>query len=558
MNLCLGTVQFGLNYGIQGNHRLQEDKIFEILSFAIDNDIDIFDTASAYGEAEKILGDYFRKYPENAKKIGIVSKLKPDVFPVKETDKWAEIAVQNAKNSLEIIGIDKFFAYLFHNSSYIFNEKAVEALNEVKKSGLADRIGVSVYTPEEAMKALEYSCIGAIQIPYNVFDHRLDKCGFFEKAKKQGVLVFARSSLLQGLIMMEPDYLPERVAFARGYLAQFLDICRNYGISPFNAAVGYVGKKQGIDYVVFGVDNLSQLNDFISMKSISFPHKMLQEIDNAFENVEEKLVNPSQWKIGVNMKYLVMIQARCGSTRLPNKVLKDLFGKTVLERMIERVRMSTKVDEVMVVTSIEKNNLPILKLCSELDVRVGIGSEDDVLDRFYQVAKLLKPEYVIRLTADCPCFDAQLLDQAITKLNPDSDYMAMISETFADGLDLEIIKYSALEKAWRESVHSFEREHVTQYIVRRPEKFKLQDFESPVGYFGDCRWTVDQPEDFEVVKLIYKHFLNTDLGDKFSYKDILSFMEEHPEIKEINKKYSRNEGLKKSIQEDRVVDNTNM
>ena len=191
------------------------------------------------------------------------------------------------------------------------------------------------------------------------------------------------------------------------------------------------------------------------------------------------------------MKYLAMIQARCGSTRLPNKVLKDLCGKPALQRMIERVQKSKMVDEVVVVTSIERNNLPILNLCSEIGIRVGIGSEDDVLDRFYQTAKLLKPEYVIRLTADCPCFDAELLDMALSGMDEDADYMGMLSESFADGLDLEIMKFPALEKSWKEAEHSFEREHVTQYIVRHPEKFKLQDFKSPIGYFGDNRWTVD-------------------------------------------------------------------
>ena len=253
------------------------------------------------------------------------------------------------------------------------------------------------------------------------------------------------------------------------------------------------------------------------------------------------------------MKYLVLIQARCGSTRLPNKVLKDLCGKPALQRMIERVQRSKLVDEVMIVTSIEKNNLPILKLCSELGVRVGVGSENDVLDRFYQTSKLLKPEYVIRLTADCPCFDAGLLDQAIREMKPDSDYMAMTSESFADGLDLEIMKFSALEKAWKEANHSFEREHVTQYIVRHPEMFKLQNFESPIGYFGNHRWTVDEPEDFEVVHHIYEYFLKTNKGDQFTFKDILEFMEAHPEIKRINQKYTRNEGLEKSIKEDRIV-----
>ncbi len=253
------------------------------------------------------------------------------------------------------------------------------------------------------------------------------------------------------------------------------------------------------------------------------------------------------------MKYLVMIQARCGSTRLPNKVLKDLCGKPALQRMIERVQKSKIVDEVMVVTSIERNNLPIINLCSDIGIRVGIGSESDVLDRFYQTAKLLKPEYVIRLTADCPCFDAELLDMAISEMNEGSDYMGMISESFADGLDLEIMKFSALERSWKEANHTFEREHVTQYIVRHPEFFKLQDFKSPIGDFGDNRWTVDEAEDFLVVQHIYEHFINSDIGDRFNYKDILEYLNENPDIKAINSMFARNEGLQKSINEDHVV-----
>ena len=254
------------------------------------------------------------------------------------------------------------------------------------------------------------------------------------------------------------------------------------------------------------------------------------------------------------MKYLVMIQARCGSTRLPNKVLKDLCGKPALQRMIERVQRSKVVDEVMVVTSVNRENLPILALCASIGVRVGIGSEDDVLDRYYQTAKLIRPEYVIRLTADCPCFDAELLDLALGEMAPDTDYMGMTSESFADGLDLEIMKFSALERAWQEANHSFEREHVTQYIIRHPELFRLQNFESPIGYFGNHRWTVDEPEDFELVKRVYEHF-ETELGrDDFGYRDILAFLNAHPEITALNSKYTRNEGLAKSIREDRIVE----
>lgn len=256
------------------------------------------------------------------------------------------------------------------------------------------------------------------------------------------------------------------------------------------------------------------------------------------------------------MKYLGMIQARCGSSRLPNKVLKDLYGKPVLQRVIERVGQSDLLDEVMVVTSIEKNNLPILKLCAELGVRVGVGSETDVLDRFYQSAKLLRPDYVIRITADCPCFDAGLLDEAITSMNKDADYRGMLSETFADGLDLEIIRFAALETVWKAAKHTFEREHVTQYIIHRPELFRLQDFVSPVGNFGHMRWTLDEPEDYEAVSRIYEHFVVALHDEAFSYRDILSYLEERPEIMKINQHYQRNEGLQKSIREDSIVNFT--
>lgn len=258
-------------------------------------------------------------------------------------------------------------------------------------------------------------------------------------------------------------------------------------------------------------------------------------------------------KVGDNMEYLVLIQARCGSTRLPNKVLKNLCGKPVLQRLIERVQRSRKIDEVMVITSIEKNNLPILKICSEIGIRVGVGSETDVLDRYYQTAKLIRPKYVIRVTADCPCFDSELLDLALENLDVDTDYCGMLSESFADGLDLEIIKFPALEQAWKEAKYSFEREHVTQYIIRHPELFKLQNFESPIGYFGNYRWTVDEPEDFELVQNIYEYFNSSKIGFNFGYLDILKYLEENPKIANVNKKFTRNAGLEKSIKESYII-----
>lgn len=296
MKLCLGTVQFGLDYGIQGNKKPKKSQVYEMLEYAIDNGIEIFDTASEYGKAEEIIGNFIRTNINESGRVHIVSKLNPSAFREGEEGKWPKIAVESAKRSLGNLAIGRFEAYLFHNASYIFDRRAVEALEQVKERGLADWIGVSIYSPKEAMKALDYPEISIIQIPYNVFDRRLDKCGFFNKAKEQGVLIFARSSLLQGLVMMEPDMLPDKVVFAKRYLQVFLQICRKYDQTPLRTAIAYVLKKKEIDHVVFGIDTIEQLKEYIAIGDVDLPQEMVQEIDEKFDEVEEKLVNPSMWR----------------------------------------------------------------------------------------------------------------------------------------------------------------------------------------------------------------------------------------------------------------------
>ncbi len=296
MKLCLGTVQFGVDYGIQGNGKPNREKAYEMLSYAIENGVDTIDTACAYGDAEIVIGDYFRLHSLAKQKVEVISKLKPDAFDNTISEEWSNIAIQNARESLSRLGIDKLDAYLFHNAHYIYDDKAVLALLNVKKYGLAKKIGVSIYSPEEAMKALEYSEIGVIQIPYNILDHRLDKCAFFEKAKKNGVQVFARSTLLQGLIMMDTNTLPERVLFAKEYIIKFRDICDNYGKGLLETAIGYVSKKDGIDHIVFGADNIRQLNEFINYTKSMLSQEMIDTIDKTFEDVDIKLVNPVLWK----------------------------------------------------------------------------------------------------------------------------------------------------------------------------------------------------------------------------------------------------------------------
>ena len=252
------------------------------------------------------------------------------------------------------------------------------------------------------------------------------------------------------------------------------------------------------------------------------------------------------------MKYLVMIQARCGSSRLPNKVLKDIAGKTDLQWVIERVRRSRLIDEVMVVTSIDKNNLPLIRLCTELGVRVFVGSENDVLDRYYQAARLLQPEYVVRITADCPLFDWRYLDMAIEQLEDGTDYMAELTESFPDGLDIEIIRYPALKRMWKEAGLSSESEHVTMYIKNHPEQFAIQNLECPIAGIGAKRWTLDQDEDYELICNIYNHFIPEGKED-FVTEDILKYLQSNKHLEQLNGKIARNEGLAKSLANDKAV-----
>ena len=252
------------------------------------------------------------------------------------------------------------------------------------------------------------------------------------------------------------------------------------------------------------------------------------------------------------MKYIVMIQARCGSSRLPSKVLKDLSGKPELQWVVERVQRSKRIDEVMVLTSIKKNNLPLIRLCTEMGIRTFIGSEEDVLDRYYQAAKLLQPEYVIRVTADCPLFDWRYLDMAVKQMEMDTDYMAEITESFPDGEDIEIVKYSVLQKSWKEANLASEREHVTMYIRNHQEQFRIQNLECPIREIGDKRWTLDEDEDYEFISAVYSHFISQGRED-FVTEDILAFLEKRPELEQLNAKYRRNEGLLKSLANDRVI-----
>src|SRR5688572_19407522 len=168
---------------------------------------------------------------------------------------------------------------------------------------------------------------------------------------------------------------------------------------------------------------------------------------------------------------LAIIQARLGSTRLPNKVLLTLAGKTVLEHVINRVRASKFINEVIVATTISSNDLEIISFCAKNKIRVFVGSEHDVLDRYYQAARLLQPDNVVRITSDCPMIDPEIIDEIGKKhLEEKADYSSnTLDETYPDGLDAEIISFKALKTAWEQATLPSDREHVTPFIKKQPD-----------------------------------------------------------------------------------------
>lgn len=287
MKYCLGTVQFGLNYGIQGNHRPDLDLVYSLLDKAISCGIFCFDTAIAYGDAEQILGRYFETRKVIDDNVKIITKDKSS-YSLNQL-------ISNIKESINRLHIRKLYGFLYHDSSSVYNNQSMNMLKTVRKEQYAEKIGVSIYTPDEALQAINYD-IDIIQVPYNLFDNRLDKVVFFKKAKEKGIEIYARSSLLQGLALMDCNNLPDNVKFAKVYLSKFDDLCKKYNISRLNAAVNYVSFNEYIDYIVFGTDNMRQLSEYLSIRDCSVPSDFIKEIKITFDKVPEKLVNPVLWK----------------------------------------------------------------------------------------------------------------------------------------------------------------------------------------------------------------------------------------------------------------------
>ena len=251
------------------------------------------------------------------------------------------------------------------------------------------------------------------------------------------------------------------------------------------------------------------------------------------------------------MKTTAIIQARMSSTRLQGKVMMEVMGRPLLSYQIEQLRFSKRIDEIIIATTINKEDDRIAELAHKEGLKVYRGSENDVLDRYYQAVAEYKIEHIMRLTADCPLIDPEVCDQVTEYyFNFKLDYL-YTDETFAEGLDCEIFSFKALEKAWKNAQQKSEREHVTLYFRNHPELFQYKQLENETDD-SKYRITVDQEEDYLVVKAIIENLYGG--NDKYlKIKEIKSFLDTHPEIYSFNADIIRNEGLLNSLREDKTV-----
>ena len=266
---------------------------------------------------------------------------------------------------------------------------------------------------------------------------------------------------------------------------------------------------------------------------------------------------------------VAIIQARMSSSRLPGKVLLDIGGKPMLEWVVERTRRAETIHQVVVATTLNESDDPVFEFCKQKDYRVGRGSVHDVLDRYYQIARHFEAGIVVRITADCPLIDPGLIGQTVKMLfsmtgslelrakllTPQFDFVTNRlpppwGRTYPIGLDVEVMTFEALEQAWKRAISKHQREHVTPYLYEGTPVDQLKynipgsPFSSamtPEGHhialmhhtpdYGHLRWTVDTPEDLELVRTIVSRFPP---NDHFSWKDVLDLFEREPDLAQIN------------------------
>jgi spore coat polysaccharide biosynthesis protein SpsF len=241
-------------------------------------------------------------------------------------------------------------------------------------------------------------------------------------------------------------------------------------------------------------------------------------------------------------RVVTVVQARTGSTRLPNKVLRPLAGAPLLVRMVERVKLAHLAGKVVVATTADATDDPIEALCADAGLDCYRGHATDLLDRHYRAGLAHGAGAVVKIPSDCPLIDPAVIDRVIGYLldNPARfDYVSNLHPaTYPDGNDVEIMPMAALETAWREASRGFEREHTTPYFWENPDRFRCANvpWESGLDYSMSHRWTIDYEEDYQFIRAVFDALYPE--NPRFTLDDILALETSRPDIHTLNARYA--------------------
>lgn len=501
---------------------------------ARDVGVELLDTAALYGEAEQVIGEIVVKVPG----YSIVTKTIAGAVGI-------DGVVERARESHNILGGRPLHGLLVHSAPDLQSDNGPElwaALLRLRDEGLFTKIGISAYATDAPLDLARRYRPDIMQVPVSVLDQRLVRNGTLRAMKDSGVEIHARSVFLQGAMFLDPSDLPLGLRHVQPALATFHRRLRDLGLTPAEAGMGYPLSIPEIDRVIVG------------MSSVEEARQILDAVANVRSDVtweslavdDEILLDPRLWASNERIMeakgsgrpgqpfVLAILQARMSSSRLPGKVLKPIMGRPMLGRHIDRLKRCSTIDRLVVATSADEGDDAIAAFCAAEGVGCHRGPLQDVLARYESAARANDPvDHVVRLTGDCPLADPAIIDRVVRMhLAGNYDYTSNTLELkFPDGLDAEIMTREALNQAASEAREPYYREHVTPFINRRPDRFRLGSVVNGAN-LGHMRWTVDTEADFRLVETVYRALLPQ--NEAFAYDDILHFLVANPDVAAIN------------------------
>ena len=296
MRLCIGTVQFGMDYGVQGGTRPAARDAVRMLDYATQNGVDAIDTAAAYGTAEEVVGEFLSRKTLPRETLQVISKFGTNIFEGASVADYAVRLRAAAETSLKRLKSDYLDAYICHVPTAAGDSAIIAAMAALKASGLVRHVGFSVYDPDQARACLTADAVDFIQSPFSFLDRRMETSGALAAASAKGVDLHTRSAFVQGLMLMDVAKIPERLAATRPVIADLEAACAEVGLSRRALALAFVKANPHVSHLVFGVDNMAQLREIVADFDRSVDSDAVKSVADRFAAVDPAFFLPNNWK----------------------------------------------------------------------------------------------------------------------------------------------------------------------------------------------------------------------------------------------------------------------